>query len=138
MFSYEGGAFTLLFCFIIILLFSQENDPKSTGNHNVLSLIDRISFSYVNTSYLMMYSYYCTFSFQLKLTYQNLWFITCGLFIFFCVENLILTILFILPFKILLKMLLDYTFVLNKSEINLIERIKNVGRINNSKGSNKP
>ena len=135
MFSYEGGAFTLLFCFIIILLFSQENDPKSTGNYNVLSLIDRISFSYVNTSYLMMYSYYCTFSFQLELTYQNLWFITCGLFIFLCVENLILTILFILPFKILFKMLLDYIFVLNKSEINLIEGIKNVGRINNSKGS---
>ena len=134
--SYEGGLFTLLFCFMIILIYSQENDPKSTGNFNVLNLIDKISFSYVNTSYLMMYSYYCTFRFQLELTYQNLWLITCGLFIFLCVENLILTIMFILPFKIVFKMLLDCIFVLNKSEKIVLDGIKDIGRINNSRASN--
>ena len=85
-----------------------------------------------------MYSYYCYFRFQLKLTYQNLWLITLGLFIFFCLENLILTIIFVMPFKIIFKTLLDKYIVLNPRSLS-IEEIKCKGldkRINNSGLSN--
>ena len=43
----------------------------------------------------MTYSYYNLFGFSLKLNYHNLWFITFGFCIFFCLENMLLTIIYI-------------------------------------------
>ena len=103
---YESGLFILTFCFNTILFFAND-DGKNYDNYNILYLFYNINFSYVNTIYLMMYSYYCFFAFQLKLTYQNLWLVTFGLFIFFSIENLIITEIFIMPFKICLKSFLD-------------------------------
>ena len=108
---YESGLFIFTFCFNVVLFFADDNG-KIYDNYNILNLFYQISFSYVNTVYLMMYSYFCFFGFQLKLTYQNLWLITLGLFIFFSFENLIITIIFIMPFKIILKTLLDKCIVL--------------------------
>ena len=118
---YESGLFIFIFCFITILLFAKEKNPKISGNYNILTLLNRISFSYANTVYLMTYSYYCLFTFELKLTYQNLWFITFGIFFFFCLENLVLTIIFVVPFKIIFKTLLDKYIILNKSSLHLDE-----------------
>ena len=120
---YESGLFVFTFCFNTVLFFAND-DGKNYDNHNLLNLFSQISFSYVNTVYLMMYSYYIFFGFQLKLTYQNLWLVTSGLFIFFSLENLIITIIFIMPFKIFLKTILDKYIVINPNSLS-IEDIKN-------------
>ena len=128
---YEPGIFIFIFCFITILLFNQEKESKNIGKYNILNLLYRINFSYAYTIYLMTYSYYCFFNFKFKLTYQNLWLISFGFFIFFSLENLILTILFILPFKIILKILIDRYIIINKSSLHLEEiRYKNNNSIN--------
>ena len=130
---YESGLFIFIFCLVIILLFAKEKNPKTTENFNILNLVNSINFSYANTVYLMTYSYYCLFNFQLKLTYQNLWFITFGIFIFFSLENILLTIIFVLPFKIIFKTLSDRFIILNKSSLHLDEiRYKNNNAINNN------
>ena len=118
---YENGIFIFTFCFISILLYSYENESKDIGNYYILNLINRISFTYANTIYLMIYCYYVLFDFELKLTYQNLWIITLGIFVFFCLENIILTIAFVMPFKIIFKTLLDKYIIINKSELILKE-----------------
>lgn len=132
---YESGIFIFTFCFVTILFYSYENESKIIGNYNIMNLINRISFSYINTIYLLTYSYYCLYSFNLKLSYQNLWFVTIGIIVFFCFENLVLTIAFVVPFKIIFKTLLDKFFVINK-ELPLKEiQYKNFD-INNKKDSN--
>ena len=134
---YESGLFILLFCFNIILFFANDNNSKNYDNYNILNLFYQINFSYVNTIYLLMYSYYCFFGFQLKLTYQNLWLITLGLFVFFSIENLIITIIFIMPFKFLFKTLLDNYLVINPSSLSIDEiKINSIKKINNSGFSN--
>ena len=80
LYYYESGLFIFIFCFVTILLFSQEKESKNTGHYNIFNLLDRISFSYANTIYLMTYSYYFFFCLELKLTYQNLCLITFGFF----------------------------------------------------------
>ena len=112
---YESGLFVFIFCFITVLFYSYENESKNTGNYNIINLINRISFIYINTIYLMTHSYYNLFGFQLKLNYHNLWFITFGFFIFFCLENMLLTIIFVMPFKIIFKTIIDNYIILNKS-----------------------
>ena len=120
---YESGLFILTFCFNTILFFASDNNKRIEKNYyekySILNLLYQINFSYVNTIYLMMYSYYCYFNFQLKLTYQNLWLITFGLFIFFCIENLIITIICIMPFKIIFKILLNKILVINPNSLIL-------------------
>ena len=132
LYYYESGLFIFIFCFVTILLFSQEKESKNTGHYNIFNLLDRISFSYANTIYLMTYSYYFFFCLELKLTYQNLWLITFGFFIFFSLENLVLTILFILPSKIVFKSLLDRFIIINKSLLHLEEiRYKSSNKVKN-------
>ena len=135
---YESGLFIFTFCFNIILFFANDTDIKNYDDYSLLNLFYQISFSFVNTVYLMMYSYYCYFEFQLKLTYQNLWLITLGLFIFFCLENLILTIIFVMPFKIIFRTLLDKYIVLNPLSLSSEDiKYKGIGKkINNSGLSN--
>ena len=133
---YESGIFIFTFCFVTIIFYSYENESKVIGNYNIMNLINRISFTYINTIYLMTYSYYCLYTFNLKLTYQNLWFITIGIFVFFCFENLVLTIAFIMPFKIIFKTLLDKYFIIN-IELPLKEiQYKNFDINNNKKEPN--
>ena len=121
---YESGLFIFTFCFNTIIFFYDENEKRNSTRYNLLNLLYQINFSYINTIYLMMYSFYCYFDLQLKLTYQNLWFITIGLFIFLCIENIIITILFIMPFKIIFKSLLDKCLIIN-SNIYSIEIVNN-------------
>ena len=86
----------------------------------------------------MVYSYYCYFGFQLKFNYQNLILISLGLFLFFCVENIVITILFIMPFKIIFKSLLDNYIDIrpNIRTMNTINETIHDHRINNSGLSN--
>ena len=105
---YETGLFILLFCLIVIILFfiKTENENKSKNYSSLLILIERSNFSFFNSVNLLLYSYYCIFNFQLKLSFQNLWIITFGIFVIVCFENLILTLAFVFPFKIINKKLI--------------------------------
>ena len=137
-FYYESGLFIFTFCFNTIFYFAEEIDSKNNYNYNIWNLINQINFSYVNTIYLMIYSYYCYFGFQLRLNYQNLLLISLGLFLLFCFENIIITILFIMPFKVIFKSLLDYLLVIPSNILNVktINEKDNVNKINNSGLSN--
>ena len=116
---YESGLFIFTFCINTIIFFADSNEVRNSDRYNLLNLIYQINFSYLNTIYLMMYSYYCYFDLQLKLTYQNLWFITIGFFIFFCIENIIITILFIMPSKIIFKTILDKCLIINSHKFSI-------------------
>lgn len=135
---YEAGLFIIIFCFNIIIYFADEIEAKNPYNYSLINLINQINFSYVNTIFLMVYSYYCYFGFQLKLNYQNLVLISLGLFLFFCVENIVITILFIMPFKIIFKSLLDNYIEIrpNIRTMNTINETVHDHRINNSGLSN--
>ena len=131
---YESGIFIFTFCFNTILFFAHNTEEKNSNKFSILNIIYQINFSYINTIYLMMYSYYCYFGFQLKLTYQNLWFITFGLFIFCCMENIVITILLIMPFKIIFKSLLDKYLIISSNILSLeaINEKVNKNKFNNS------
>jgi len=133
---YESGLFIFLFCFNIVFFFADEIEVNNYHNYNILNLIYQINFSFVNTIYLIIYSYYCYFGFNLKLNYQNLLLVSVGLFIFFCLENIIITILFIMPFKIVLKSLLDKYLVISSAplSVEIINEKVNENKINNSSG----
>ena len=133
---YESGLFIFLFCFNTLFYFADDIEVNNYHNYNILNLIYQINFSFVNTIYLIIYSYYCYFGFHLKLNYQNLLLVSIGLFIFFCLENIIITILFIMPFKIVIKSLLDKYLVISSApfSIEIIHDKVNENKINNSSG----
>ena len=110
LYFYESGIFILCFCIITILLFMKNLEKKKYDNYSILYLLYQISFTLVNTIYVLMYTYYCYYETQLKLSYQNLWLSTFGFFLLFCIENLIMTLLFVLPFKMISK-----NYIVNKT-----------------------
>ena len=116
---YETGAFILFFSFMIVLMFfiRNENENKTKNYSSLLMLIDRTSFSFLNTINLVMYAFYCVFYFQLKLNYQNLWIITFGMFFFVCLENLVLTLAFVFLLKMINKKLMNFYLKSNKEKM---------------------
>ena len=131
-FYYESGVFIFCFCFITILLFIKNLDKKNYDNNSILYLLFQINFSFVNTVYLLMYTFYCYYEIQFKLTYQNLWLSTFGFFFLFCIENLIITMLLVMPFKMLSR------FLLNKIPIFDDNRLKTYSKsVNNDTILNK-
>ena len=128
---YETGLFIILFCFIIIMFYfiKNENDNKDKNYSSLIFLIDRTNISFINLINLTLYSYYCIFSFQLKLSYQNLWIITFGLFFLICFENLISILAFVYFFKITNRKIVKYCFsskktieIFNKQEEELLDK----------------
>ena len=107
-------------------------DKKNYDNNSILYLLFQINFSFVNTVYLLMYTFYCYYEIQFKLTYQNLWLSTFGFFFLFCIENLIITMLLVMPFKMLSR------FLLNKIPIFDDNRLKTYSKsVNNDTILNK-
>ena len=79
----------------------------------------------------MMYTFYCYYEAQFKLSYQNLWLSTLGFFLLLIIENIIVTIIFVMPFKMFFKYLLNKFFVVNNND-NIQEfRYKSYNSINN-------
>ena len=78
-----------------------------------------------------MYTFYCYYETQLKLTYQNLWLSTFGLFLIFCIENLVITILIIMPLKMFIKKIIIEKIVINSNEIQEF-RYKSYNSFNNN------
>ena len=131
LFYYESGIYIFCFCVIIIFLFMKNLEQKNNENHSIFNLLYQINFSYVNVVYLLMYTFYCYFETQFKLSYQNLLLTTLGFFVIFCFENLIVTILFVMPFKMAFKNLLDKFFVISNNNIIQEFRYKSYNSINN-------
>ena len=102
---YEAGIFIILFCLFAIILFfiRNDNENKPKNSSNLFILIERTNFSFFCFIRIILYSYIFIFNFQLKLSYQNLLYITFGLFVLACVENLLLTLGFVLFFKMINK-----------------------------------
>jgi hypothetical protein len=128
---YETGLFIILFCFIIIMFYfiKNENENKEKNYSSLIFLIDRTNISFINLINLTLYSYYCIFSFQLKLSYQNLWIITFGLFFLICFENLISILSFVYFIKITNRKIVKYCFsskkkieIFNKQEEELLDK----------------
>ena len=114
---YESGIFIFCFCFLTILLFTKYLDKKDFDNYSIFNLIYQINFTFANTVFLLMYTFYCYYEIQFKLTYQNLWLSTFGFFLLFCIENLIITILFIMPFKMIIKKILEKITINNNNNV---------------------
>ena len=131
LFYYESGIYIFCFCVIMIFLFMKNLEQKNYENHSIFNLLYQINFSYVNVVYLLMYTFYCYFETQFKLSYQNLFLTTLGFFVIFCFENLIVTILFVMPFKMAFKNLLDKFFVISNNNIIQEFRYKSYNSINN-------
>ena len=121
---YETGLFIFFFCLIIIFIFfiKNDNENKSKNYPSLIYLIERINFSFVNSINLLLYSYYCIFNFQLKLSFQNLWIITFGIFVIVCFENLILTLAFVFPLKIINKKIIKCFIVVNEEKPERISK----------------
>jgi hypothetical protein len=115
---YETGLFLALFCLIIIILFfiRNDNENKSANYSSLFILIERTNFTFFNCINLLLYTYNCMINFQLKLSFQNLWIITFGIFVVACFENLMLTLVFVFFFKVINKKVIKY---LLNSEDNL-------------------
>ena len=122
---YETELFILFFCAFIILIYfiKNENENKEKNNGSFIFLIERTNFSFLNFINLILYDDYCSYKFQLKLSYQNLWIITFGLFFLVCFETLILTLAFIFLFKMTNKKIIKY--FLSPKKIIEIDRISN-------------
>ena len=134
LFYYEPGAFILLFCIIIILFYLKSLEKKVFDSYSILNLLYQINFSYINTVYILMYTFYCYYETQFKLSYQNLWLSTFGFFFLFSVENLVITLIIIMPFKIWIFPLLLKTiskYVDKNSEDIGQSRYKSYNSINN-------
>jgi hypothetical protein len=132
LFYYEPGVFILLFCIIIILFYLKSLEKKVFDSYSILNLLYQINFSYINTVYILMYTFYCYYETQFKLSYQNLWLSTFGFFFLFCIENLIITMLLVMPFKMLSR------FLLNKIPIFDDNRLKTYSKsVNNDTILNK-
>ena len=116
---YESGLFVFLFCINLILIFfiRSENEGKEKNNSSIIYLIERTSFSFYHTINLLMYISYCFFNFQVKLNIQNLFIVTFALFFIVLFENLLLTLAFVFPFKILNRYIIKKFLKENKNEI---------------------
>ena len=129
LFYYESGVFIFCFCIIVILIFTKYLDKKNSDNHSILNLLYQISFSFVNSIYILIYAFYCYYETQFKLSYQNLWLSTFGFFFLLCIENLIMTMIFVMPFKMLFKNLLEKYLVIGNNNEDF--RYKSYNTINN-------
>ena len=111
--SYESGLFVFLFCNIIILIIfiRRQNEGKEKNYSSFLIIIDRTSFSFYHTINLIMYTFYCFFDFQVKLNIQNLFIVAFAFFFIVFFANLIFTLAFVFPFKILNRKVIDYILI---------------------------
>ena len=110
LFFYEKGVFLLIYCILIVLLetYNDDSSIKHLIKSNIFTHIARVSFCFVCSVSAFTYEAYCIFNFQLKLCYQNAWFITFGLFMFLYIFSLILTLVLELPLRKLLKNIIFY------------------------------
>ena len=105
---YDRGVFLLFFNFLVILLetYGNESSFKHFMSASTFTSVSRCGFCYCCCLSIFVYGAFILFNFQIKLCYQNLWFISFGLFMFCYVFSLILTFLIEVPLKVLTKNIL--------------------------------
>lgn len=105
---YDRGVFLLFFNFLVILLetYGNESSFKHFMSASTFTSISRCGFCYCCCLSIFVYGAFILFNFQIKLCYQNLWFISFGLFMFCYVFSLIFTFLIEVPLKVLTKNIL--------------------------------
>ena len=106
---YEKTLFLLCFMFMVVLLQTnnEESSIKQLMSARVFTTIARIDLCYVSCLSVVVYGTFCLFNFQLKLSYQNLWFLSFGLFVCCFIISLGVTILIEVPMRILVKEIIE-------------------------------
>ena len=98
------------FFFVFLLMFITY--PKNTNiinlaESNAFIIIERISFCFFCSFSYLIYSEFCVFIVQFKMTYLNLILNAIGMFLFIIIFSLSCTIMFELPLRILIKPLMN-------------------------------
>ena len=104
-FLYERTLFLSAFTFLVVLL--QTNNEESSIKHlmsaKVFNTFTRIDICYVSCLNMVVSSAFCMFNFQMKLSYQNLWFLSFGLFVLGFIFSLAMTLFVEVPCRLLVK-----------------------------------
>ena len=104
-FLYERTFFLMAFTFLVVLL--QTNNEESSIKHlmsaKVFNTVTRIDICYVSCLSMVVSCAFCMFNFQMKLSYQNLWFLSFGLFVLGFIFSLIMTVFIEVPCRIIIK-----------------------------------
>ena len=85
------------------MVYPKDSVFASLAKSNVFVIFNRIGTTFFCSSNALIYLANSLFNIKLKLTYQNLFFTNIGLFIFVVVFSIIFTILYEMPFRILIK-----------------------------------
>jgi hypothetical protein len=105
---YEKSLIVFFYNLIIIFVYSIDyNMSKGNNFFNFFIFFSRIDFSYIITNWKFIFSFYCLYNFQLKLSYPNIMFVSFGLFMIIFIINIILTLAIVLPFKLLFKKIIS-------------------------------
>lgn len=85
--------FSLVFGLILLFLIVYPKDSafKHLIQSNIFVVFERINISFFASNDLIIYFSYCVFHFQLKLSYQNLIFITLGLWFLITLFSILMT-----------------------------------------------
>ena len=105
---YEKSLIVLIFNLIIIFVYSIDyNMSKGNNFFNFFIFFSRMDFSFIITISKIIYSLYCLYNFQLKLSYSNLIIISFGLFINLLIINIIFSLVIVLPIKLIFKKIIS-------------------------------
>ena len=101
---YDKSLILIFFNLIIIFVYSLDyNMSKGNNFFNFFIFFSRMDFSFIITAGKFIYSLYCLYNFQLKLSYPNLIIVSFGLFMNLLFVNIILTLTIVLPIKLIFK-----------------------------------
>ena len=92
---YSKNIIMILFAFIFVLLitYPRESTFKHLVQTNIFLMFDRISTAFFSINDLIIYFSYCVFHFQLKLSYQNMFFTSIGLWVLVVIFSMLFTII---------------------------------------------
>ena len=92
---YSKEVFLILFAFVFVMLitYPRESTFKHLVQTNIFVMFERINTAFFSINDLIIYFSYCVFHFQLKLSYQNIFFTTIGLWVLVVIFSILLTII---------------------------------------------
>lgn len=102
---YSKIIYSLIFglIFLLLITFPKDGTLHFILQTNVFVMFNRISICFFSLKNLIIYIIYCVFHFELKLSYQNLFFISLGLMFFIVLVSIILEITIEITIRKLLK-----------------------------------
>ena len=109
LFLYEKNLCCIFF-FILILIFIVYPSNTSLVKFSQLNffiIFDRISFSFYCTYFFLVYSAFCVFYVEFKITHINVFLHSLGLFIIIITINIFFVCIFELPIRMMIKSLMN-------------------------------